>query len=50
MELKDSVALIGLIAAVKDGNEAAFEELVNLYKPMIDSAIRKFSLDARDAL
>ena len=49
MELKDNVALTGLIASVKDGNDAAFEELVNLYKPMIDSVIRRFSLDARDA-
>ena len=49
MELNDNVALTELIASVKKGDESAFEELVNLYKPMIDGLIRRFSLDIRDA-
>ena len=49
MELKDNTALITLIASVKDGNNTAFEELIDMYKPMIDGMIRRFSLDARDA-
>ena len=41
MELKDSKHIDELIASVR--------ALVNEYKPMIDGAIRRFSLDARDA-
>lgn len=48
MELNDNVTLTELLTAVKGGDESAFEELVNMYKPMIDGLIRHFSLDARD--
>ena len=49
MELKDNVAIAELVASAKAGDESAFEELVDLYKPMIDSLIRRYALDARDA-
>lgn len=49
MEVNDSVTLAELLASAKGGDESAFEELVNLYKPMIESSIRRFSLDVRDA-
>ena len=45
----DNAALTALIASAKSGDESAFEELVNLYKPMIEGLIRRFSLDLRDA-
>ncbi|MBR2971447.1 MAG: hypothetical protein IKC61_00785 [Clostridia bacterium] len=49
MELNDNATLIELLTAVRVGDESAFEELVNMYKPMIDGLIRRFSLDERDA-
>lgn len=49
MDVNDNLALEKLIASVKAGDDAAFEELLNLYKPMIDGLIRRFSLDIRDA-
>ena len=49
MELNGKEALAELIAAAKNGNDDAFEALVKEYKPMIDSLIHRFSLDARDA-
>ena len=48
MDLNDSKALAGLITSAKDGDESAFEVLLNSYRPMIDSLIRHFSLDERD--
>ena len=38
-----------LISAARSGDESAFEHLLNEYKPMIDSIIRRFSFDQRDA-
>ena len=49
MEFNGKEALAELIAAAKNGNDDAFEALVKEYKPMIDSLIHRFSLDARDA-
>lgn len=49
MGINDNLALRELISAVKAGDESAFEELVERYKPMMDSLIRKFSFDVRDA-
>lgn len=49
MEFKGKKALTELISSARDGDDSAFEELVNEYKPMIDGVIRRFSLDARDA-
>ena len=49
MELNADKSLPELIALAKTGNDDAFEALVNEYKPMIDSVIRRFSLDSRDA-
>lgn len=49
MERKGNDALDGLLTSAKEGDEVAFEELVNLYKPMINGAISRFSLDPRDA-
>ena len=49
MELNDNVTLARLLTSVKCGDESAFEELVGMYKPMIDGLIRRFSLDERDA-
>lgn len=42
-------ALNELISAAKNGDEIAFEKLLNEYRTMIDSIIRRFSFDARDA-
>lgn len=49
MDIKDKRPLAELITSAKDGDDRAFEELVNDYKPMIDAVIRRFSLDPRDA-
>ena len=49
MDLNGNDALVELIASAKGGDDDAFEALVNEYKPMIDSLIRRFSLDERDA-
>ena len=49
MDFKGKKTLTELISSVRDGDDSAFEELVNEYKPMIDSVIRRFSLDPRDA-
>lgn len=49
MEIKGKRSLTELISSARDGDDRAFEELVNEYKPMIDSVIRSFSLDPRDA-
>ena len=49
MERNDNKAINDLIAKAKAGDQAAFEELLGVYKPMIDSIIRRFSLDVRDA-
>lgn len=49
MEINDNLAVKELLTAVKAGDESAFEELVELYRPMMDSLIRKFSFDDRDA-
>lgn len=49
MEKNDNLAVTELLRAVKNGDENAFERLVELYRPMIDSLIRRFSLDTRDA-
>ena len=34
-----------LILRYRDGDEDAFEELVHMYRPMIDGVIKRFSLD-----
>ena len=49
MDLNDSASLARIISSAKCGDEGAFEELLDLYKPMIDGLIRRFSLDSRDA-
>ena len=49
MERNGNSDISALITAAKSGDEGAFEELVNTYKPMIDAIIRRFSLDVRDA-
>ena len=49
MEFNGEKTLAELISSVRNGDDDAFEELVNEYKPMIDSVIRRFSLDPRDA-
>lgn len=49
MEHIDNQALNTLILSAKAGDQAAFEELLSVYKPMIDGIIRRFSLDERDA-
>lgn len=49
MEGKDNGAVAELITRAKSGDEGAFEMLVNEYKPLIDSLIRRYSLDERDA-
>ena len=48
MNLNDSKAIEKLIISARNGDESAFEELLNTYRPMIDSLIRHFSLDERD--
>ena len=48
MELNGKESLDVLIALAKDGDDSAFEELVDVYKPMIDGAIRRFALDSRE--
>ena len=49
MEFNAERSLTELIALVREGDDSAFEVLVNEYKPMIDSVIRRFSFDERDA-
>jgi len=49
MENYGNTALEELISSARDGDEAAFEQLLNEYKSMIDGMIRSFSLDSRDA-
>ena len=49
MEINDKLIQRELIIAVKSGDESAFEKLVELYRPMMDSLIRGFSFDVRDA-
>ena len=49
MELNANNPLAELIALAKAGDNSAFEALINEYKPMIDSVIRRFSFDERDA-
>lgn len=49
MELNEKKHLSELIRLAREGDESAFEELVNEYKPMIDGVIRRYSLDPRDA-
>ena len=49
MDNNGDLALKELIIAVRNGDESAFEKLVDMYKPMMDSLIRSFSFDARDA-
>ena len=49
MELNADKSLTELILKVRAGDDAAFEALVDEYKPMLDGVIRSFSLDPRDA-
>ena len=49
MEHNAGKSLTERIALVRNGDNDAFEALVNEYKPMIDSVISRFSLDERDA-
>ena len=49
MEINKDMELKELITAVRTGDETAFERLVEIYRPMIDSLIRSFSFDFRDA-
>lgn len=48
MELTDNDTLVDLLTRAKTGDEGAFERLLEMYKPMMNSAIRRFSLDSRD--
>ena len=49
MELNANKSVAELIAAVRSGDDGAFEKLVEEYKPMIDSLVRRLSFDSRDA-
>ena len=49
MEKRDNTAFYELISSARGGDETAFEQLLTEYRPMIDSVIRRFSLDPRDA-
>ena len=49
MRFNDNTDPVRLIELSKGGDQTAFEELVDMYKPMIDSLIRRFSLDMRDS-
>ena len=49
MGFNDNTDLVRLIELSKSGDQVAFEELVEMYKPMIDALIRRFSLDNREA-
>lgn len=49
MEFVEKTEITSLILRARDGDEAAFESLVASYRPMIDGAIRRFSLDVNDA-
>ena len=49
MELNDNIAVAELLTLAKAKDESAFEQLVDMYRPMIDALIRSFSLDAGDA-
>ena len=49
MELNANKSVAELIAAVRSGDDGAFEMLVEEYKPMIDSLVHRFSFDSRDA-
>ena len=49
MEINGNIAIKELITAARAGDESAFEKLVDMYKPMMDSLIRSFAFDPRDA-
>ncbi len=49
MELDGKMSLEELISSVRAGDDGAFEVLLNAYKPMIESVIHRYSLDARDS-
>ncbi|HHT53913.1 MAG TPA: sigma-70 family RNA polymerase sigma factor [Clostridiales bacterium] len=45
----DKTAVLGLIAEVKKGDQAAFDRLLGLYEPMIRSTVSQFAKDKHDA-
>ena len=45
MDLKENDKIEPLIIRCRAGDDEAFEELVTMYRPMIDSVIRRFSLN-----
>ena len=45
MDFKENATIEPLIVRCKAGDDEAFEELVTLYRPMIDAVIRRFSLN-----
>ena len=49
MECNGKKTVTELIELSRGGDEAAFEELLSDYSPLIDSVIRRYSLDERDA-
>ena len=49
MEFKEKAEIIPLIIKCRDGYDSAFEELVALYRPMINGVIHHFSLNADEA-
>ena len=49
MEANDNVNIASLIERSRGGDERAFEELVALYRSMIDGVIRRFSLDVDES-
>ena len=45
MNFEEDAKIESLILKSRDGDESAFEELVGMYRPMIDGVIKRFSLD-----
>ena len=49
MEFNGNRDVLSLLPVAKAGDEEAFEQLLNVYRPMIDGAISRFTIDSRDA-
>ena len=49
MDFKENTKIEPLIIRCRAGDNEAFEELVELYRPMIDSSIRRFFLDVDES-
>ncbi len=45
MDINENAVTESLISAAKKGDNSAFEALVGMYRPMIDSVIRRFSFN-----